>query len=132
VNEPRWLTRQVALALHDESLRTFGGSPGVRDEGLLESALARPRNAFVDGAASQIPALAAVGAWGLCRNHPFVDGNERIAALGMAVFSAMNGWRFDPDQVDEVRAIRALAAGEFTEPDFAVWVAVCSSPRQAP
>lgn len=121
-SEPRWLTKDVALALHDESIARFGGSPGVRDEGLLESALERPRNLYAYGNEIHVPRLAASYGFGLARNHPFVDGNKRTALLAIAVFTAINGLRFDPDQADEVRTITALAAGEVSEEALTEWI----------
>ncbi|MEX2542375.1 MAG: type II toxin-antitoxin system death-on-curing family toxin [Trueperaceae bacterium] len=120
--EPRWLDKAIAIALHDESLARFGGSPGIRDEGQLESALERPRNLFAYENVTQPPRLAAAYGFGLARNPPFVDGNKRTAVLLVAVFAALNGLNFDPDQVDEVHTIVALAAGEVTEKALATWI----------
>lgn len=120
--EPRWLNKAIAIALHDESLARFGGSPGIRDEDLLESALERPRNLFVYENVTHTPRLAAAYGFGLARNHPFVDGNKRTAVLLVAVFAALNGLNFDPDQVDEVHTIVALASGEVAEEALATWI----------
>jgi death-on-curing protein len=125
--EPRWLTTEVVRALHDELLATFGGAPGVRDVGLLESALARPRHLWSFEPASVLPRLAAAYGFGLARDHPFVDGNKRVAVVSVAVFLALGGRRFDPDEADEVRTILALAAGELDEPQLAAWVAAQTS-----
>lgn len=117
----------MAVALHDESIGRFGGVAGVRDVGLLEGALARPRNLHAYDGVTDVPRLAAAYGYGVVRNHPFIDGNERAAVLFVAVFAALNGRRFDPDQVDEVRTILALAARDLTEDAFAAWVAArCS------
>ena len=120
--EPRWLTRAMVVALHDESIALFGGMPGIRDEGLLDSAIARPRNRHAYEPAVGLTRLAAAYGFGLARNHPFADGNKRIAVLAVAVFLSLNGCRFDPDEADEVRAILALAAGELDEEALARWI----------
>lgn len=121
--EPRWLNRAMVVALHDESLAQFGGLPGIRDGGLLDSALARPRNRLAYEPDTPMTRLAAAYGFGLTRNHPFVDGNKRIAVLAVAVFLALNGRRFDPDEADEVRTILALAAGALDEEAFDAWIA---------
>lgn len=120
--EPKWLSVDMVLAFHDEQLAHFGGAEGVRDLGLLESGLARPRNRHqYDPGASIFDLAAAVGA-GIIRNHPFVDGNKRTGLVAIAVFLSLNGWRFDPDQAEEVQVILALAAGEMEEDDLARWI----------
>lgn len=108
--------------MHDESLARFGGTAGIRDPGLVESALARPRNLYAYEGVTDVARLAAAYGFGIARNHPFVDGNKRTALLVVAVFCAMNGRRFDPDQADEVRTIAAMSAGELSEDVFARWV----------
>ncbi len=120
--EPRWLTRAMAVALHDESLALFGGMSGIRDEGLLDSAIARPRNRHAYEPGVGLTRLAAAYGFGLARNHPFVDGNKRVAVLAVAVFLTLNGRRFDPDEADEVQTILALAAGELDEDALARWI----------
>ena len=120
--EPRWLTRAMVVALHQESLALFGGLAGVRDEGPLESALARPRNLLGYEPDADLIRLAAANGFGLARNHPFVDGNKRIAVLAVAVFLSINGIDFEPDEMDEVRTILALAAGDIDEDSLAAWV----------
>jgi len=122
VSEPRWLTPAVVRALHAEAVGQFGGSPGLRDEGLLESALARPRQILAYGNDPDLFALAAAYAAGILRNHPFVDGNKRAGVLAVAVFLHLNGWRFDPEEADEVRRIHAAAAGDIDEPALAAWI----------
>lgn len=123
MSEPRWLTRAMVVALHDESLALFGGAQGIRDEVGLESAVARPRNRFVYEPEVSLERLAAAYGFGLARNHPFADGNKRVAVLAVAVFLALNGRRFDPDEADEVQAIVSLAAGELDEDALAQWIA---------
>lgn len=119
---PRWLTRAMVMALHQESLAIFGGLGGIRDEGLLESALARPRNLLAYEPGADLVRLAAKYGFGLARNHPLTDGNKRVSVLAVAVFLAINGLDFDPDEVDEVRTILALAAGELDEEDLETWI----------
>lgn len=123
MNEPRWLTRAMVIALHDESIAMFGGAPGLRDEGLLDSALARARNRHLYEPETPLTELAAAYAYGLARNHPFADGNKRIAVIAAATFLALNGRRFDPDEVDEVRLVLALADGSLSEADLSAWIA---------
>lgn len=125
--DPRWLTKVIVVALHDESIARFGGLPGVRDEGLLESALERPRNLNVYQSDVAVPRFAASYGFGLARNHPFVDGNKRTALLSIAVFCALNGLSFEPEQADEVRTLTSLAAGEVSEEALADWVAASTS-----
>jgi death-on-curing protein len=119
---PRWLDQQALLLLHEESLSTFGGAAGLRDEALLDSALHRPRNLHELGGVSDLSALAAAYAHGLSRNHPFVDGNKRAAFLAIGVFLAINGRRLTASPVEAVVAMTALAAGELDEPTLAAWI----------
>src|SRR5690554_4199770 len=115
----RRLTPEIAMALHEESIARFGGNAGIRDEGLLTSALERPRNLNAYTDETGIAPLAAAYGFGLARNHPFVDGNKRAALLAIAVLCSLNGLVFAPSQVDEVRVITSLAAGELTEAQLA-------------
>jgi len=119
---PRWLDKQALLLLHEESLATFGGASGLRDEGLLESALHRPRDLRDLGGVTDLSALAAAYAYGLCRNHPFVDGNKRASFLAIGVFLAINGRRLTASPVEAVVAMTALAAGELDEETLAAWI----------
>ena len=119
---PRWLDKQALLLLHQESLATFGGASGLRDEGLLESALHRPRDLRDLGGVTDLSALAAAYAYGLCRNHPFIDGNKRAAFLAIGVFLAINGRRMTASPVEAVVAMTALAAGELDEETLAAWI----------
>jgi death-on-curing protein len=120
---PRWLDKQaLLLLLHEESLATFGGASGLRDESLLDSALHRPRNLHELDGVSDLSALAAAYACGLSRNHPFVDGNKRAALLAIGVFLAINGRRLTASPVEAVVVMTALAAGELDEPSFAAWI----------
>ena len=121
MNEPRWLDLQSLLLLHSESIAEHGGSDGLRDQGLLESALARPRNRLSCGE-PDLAALAAAYADGLARNHPFVDGNERAALLAIGLFLMLNGMRLTAPQADAVLTMLALAAGDLTEDELAAWI----------
>ena len=124
--EPRWLPLGVVLAIHRMQIDRFGGAEGLRDQGLLESALARPRQLFHYGDGSNsgpgIPQLAAAYAFGVARNHPFLDGNKRTAFMVAAVFMEDNGWVVELEQVDVVLKILALATGEMAERELAAWL----------
>jgi death-on-curing protein len=117
---PAWLVVQIALAVHDRQLAEHGGGQGVRDPALLESALARPRNRWGYGEDDRC-ALAAAYAYGIARNHPFVDGNKRTAWVFARLFLALNEVevRFAPE--DAIRAMLALAGGEVSEEEMAAW-----------
>ena len=116
-----WLSRQLIIAIHDEQLAEHGGAPGMREEGLLESALARPLNrAGYDD--PDIAELAATYAIGIVRNHPFVDGNKRTGFAALFMFLGLNGAEFEPPEVDATMAMLRLAAGEMTDAEFAAWV----------
>jgi len=106
---------------NQKSSIVFGGSPGLRDQGLLESALARPKNLFLYEN-PDIFGIAASYGYGLVKNHPFIDGNKRIAFLACAVFLIDNGWEPTANEVDVVNIINALASGEMTENQFAQWL----------
>ena len=119
--EPRWLTLRMVRAIHDRMLAEFGGLSGVRDEGLLESALARPQHLFHYGEAVTLFQLAASYCYGLVRNHPFIDGNKRTGFVVARVFLLFNGVHFSPPQGEPTRIIRALAAGEIGEGELVRW-----------
>lgn len=121
MSEPLWLPVDAVRDIHSEQLRLFGGPDGVRDGGLLESALARPLNRFAYGE-TDLAALAAAYAFGIARNHPFIDGNKRVAFLAMMTFLRLNGVRFAPSQADAAAAILALAAGEVDEEGLRRWI----------
>jgi death on curing protein len=123
--EPNWLSFEQVLAMHSRQLRRFGGAPGLRDEGILRSALERPVNKWqyeqADGQLD-LAVLAAGYAFGLAKNHAFVDGNKRIAFMAMVVFLRRNGVPFAPDQAQSTKIILALAAGEVSEESLARWI----------
>ena len=119
--EPVWVARDIVLAVHDEQLAEHGGQPGVRDMGLLESALARPRNQYAYGETS-IARLAASYAFGLSRNHPFLDGNKRTSLVVAELFLALNGLELAVSDAECVTTFLALAAGDLTEEELAGWI----------
>jgi death-on-curing protein len=121
MSEPVWVMRSVIDAMHDMQLAEHGGASGVRDEGLLESALARPQNLHVYGE-SNLCALAAAYAFGLARNHPYVDGNKRTAFLAAYVFLKINGISLTATEIDATAAMLNLASGTIDEGSFAVWL----------
>jgi death on curing protein len=123
--EPRWVTYEQVVAIHSRQLRRFGGAPGLRDDGMLRSALERPVNKWqYEQADSQtdLAALAAAYAFGFAKNHAFVDGNKRVAFIVMMVFLRKNDVRFAPDQPEAAAIILALAAGEVSEESLARWI----------
>lgn len=117
----RWIDKQALLLLHGESLAEHGGGEGLRDEGLLDSALARPLNLLAYGE-PDVAALAASYAMGVAKNHPFVDGNKRAAFLTVGMFLYLNGYRLSTTQADATVTVLALAAGDITEEQFAAWL----------
>jgi death-on-curing protein len=121
MSEPRWLTFQHVRAIHAAQIERFGGVPGLRDEGLLLSALARPQHRWSYGSAVW-PELAASLGFGIVRNHPFIDGNKRTGFVALAVFLRWNGVAFRPDQDDATNTFLKLASGELTEVHLAEWV----------
>ena len=118
--EPVWLDANVALAIHERQLAEHGGGVGVRDEGLLESALGRPVNRWAYGE-DDLCALAAAYAFGVARNHPFIDGNKRTAWVLARLFLRLNGavMMFAPEEA--IRTVLALAAGDLSEEELADW-----------
>ena len=121
MTEPRWLTSEEVKVAHERQLVRFGGPPGIRDENALESALERPVNRwrYEEG---DLAALAAAYAFGLARNHAFIDGNKRIAFVAMTLFLRLNGIAFRPDQAEATTIILALAASEIDEAGLARWI----------
>ena len=121
----RWVSKQALVLLHGESLATHGGREGMRDEGLLESALMRPQNIVAYADADNPPdaaALAASYGVGLAKNHPFVDGNKRAAFLAVGLFLMANGYRLRATQAEATLAVLSVAASEMDEASFAAWL----------
>jgi death-on-curing protein len=119
--EPRWVARLVVDAIHLDQIREHGGLAGVRDVNALESALARPRQKWHYEQAD-VPTLAAAYGFGLCPNHPYRDGNKRVAFVVMVVFLELNGLQFEADEADVVTTVLALADGGLTEGELAEWI----------
>jgi death-on-curing protein len=119
MKEPRWIDERDALTLHDRLLALHGGAAGVRDDGLLKSALARPRQHFAYARNSGIIELAAIYTAGIVRNHPFIDGNKRTGFVVGILFLELNGYRFTASEEDAANAILALAAGGICETEYA-------------
>jgi len=122
LSEWRWLTVEIVLAIHDEQLAEHGGRPGIRDLGLLESALARPTNRAAYAAATALD-LAAAYAFGIVRDHPFIDGNKRVAFLAAAVFLLEHGWEIAATDEAIVTVMLSLADGAVDARAFASWLA---------
>jgi death-on-curing protein len=122
MNEPNWVDRQVLIAIQSELLNRFGGLAGIRDEGLLDSAINKPKNLFAYGQPSVFE-LASSYATGLVKNHPFLDGNKRIGFMAAYVFLGANGWSLEATEEEAVLETLALAAGERAEVDYAAWLA---------
>jgi death-on-curing protein len=126
--DPVWLDRRRVVAIHREQINDHGGASGTRDEGLLDSALARPRNHFAYTGAS-VPELAAVCALAIARNHPFIDGNKRTAYVALELFLDLNGFDFVASDVEAVVAMVEMAADDMSDEDFVVWVGNFARPR---
>jgi death on curing protein len=125
-----WVERRALELLHDESLAEHGGATGLRDEGLLDSALARPKNLALYGDPDWA-ALAASYGLGLAKNHPFVDGNKRAALLATGMFLMLNGYRLTASQAHATVGMISVAAGELTEEGFSQWLRDHAVPRVA-
>jgi death-on-curing protein len=121
MNEPFWLTRRMIIAIHDEQLAIHGGASGLRDEGMLDSALDRPKNkwSYED---ADLPELAAAYAFGIAHNHPFVDGNKRTSLLALYTFLGVNGIDFIVPEAEAAAIILSLAAGEVSEQSLVRWI----------
>jgi len=131
MTEPRWISRQALLLKHAESLRLFGGAEGLRDEGMLDSALTRPINAWSYRGETSIAQLAAAYAFGLSKNHPFVDGNKRVAFIDYVGFLKLNGFNLVASQPEAYRTMIDLAAGVMSEEEFAAWIQANVEARRA-
>jgi death-on-curing protein len=121
VSEPKWLAVPLVIAIHDEQLAIHGGSSGLRDAALLESALGRPQNKWAYESA-ELPELAAAYGFGIARNRPFVDGNKRTALLSIYTFLGVNGVDFIVPEAEAAAMILSLAAGEVSEESLARWI----------
>lgn len=119
---PKWVSAALATAIHDEAIYEFGGLAGIRDSGLLEGALARPRDLLAHEPRSSIFELAASLCVGVARDHPFNDGNKRTALLTTRAFLYLNGQELEPSQQDEVAVLIAVAEGSLAEPALAAWL----------
>lgn len=123
MDEPEWLTEELIRVLHDRQLAEHGGSPGICDEGMLESALARLRQQYAyGGEAVDMASLAAAYAYGLSRNHAFMDGNKRTAAVACELFLELNGYRLVARDEDLYPVFMALAASELEEDELVAWL----------
>ena len=127
MKDVRWLTRDIVLALHGALLAEHGGEVGLRDEGALESALSRPRQKR-HYRKDDVIALAAAYAFALSSNHPFLDGNKRVALASLDVFLRLNGWKLVATEVDAAATILALAAGKLTEAQLEAWTRDVTEP----
>ena len=123
MREPKWLIPEAVVAVHQMLIAAHGGLPGVRDASLLESALYRPQQLIAYGDDYTFPGLAAGYCFGLARNHPFVDGNKRMALTASAMFLELNGYTLDASEADAVVVLEQLAAGKITEEDLTAWFA---------
>ena len=122
MTEPKWIGARIATAIHDEAIYEFGGLAGIRDQGLLESALDRPRNLLAYKPRSSLFQLAAALCFGVTKDHPFNDGNKRTALLSTGAFLYLNGQILKPEQKDEVATMLAVADGSLNEQQLAVWL----------
>ena len=121
MNEPVWVLREVVIAVHQILLAEHGGLTGIRDEYLLDSALSRPQQRFTYGGKLSIFDLAASYSYGLAQNHPFMDGNKRVALTVAAIFLGLNGYSLDAPEAEAVVTFEDLAAGNLTEEQLATW-----------
>jgi death-on-curing protein len=120
--EPKWLARTVVDAIHADQLRQHGGLPGVRDENALESALTRPQQKWAYGEERDYAALAAAYGFGIARNHPYRDGNKRMAFLATVTFLGVNGYDLEATDTEVVTTMVAMAANRLSEKDLADWI----------
>ncbi len=126
MNEPEWVDPSVVESFHYEQIREHGGLHGIRDQGMLESALGRPQQLYAYGS-PDLCAMAAAYAFGLAKNHPYRDGNKRTAAITCELFLNLNGIEFSVDEVAKYPHYLALASGEHTEESFATWLRTVTS-----
>jgi len=128
VSEPVWLLESAVVIAHEISLANYGGGTGIRDRGLLQSALARPRNLYEYGKPGMFE-LAAAYTFGIVKNHPFVDGNKRAGFLAGAAFLELNGFQFTASETEATQIILGLAAGQLSEQQLAKWLQVNAERR---
>lgn len=128
--EPRWLTRVVVDAIHTDQIREHGGLVGLRDENGLESALIRPRHQWLYQPTTDLAALGAAYAFGLAGNHPYNDGNKRVALVAMLTFLVINGRDLDADDDEVLTTVLALAAGRLSETELAAWLRAHTVPMK--
>ncbi len=131
MKEPVWIDEADVLAIHDRVMAEHGGAPGLRDEALLKSAIARPRQHFAYADSPKIVEMAALYAAGIVRNHPFVDGNKRTGFVIGVLFLELNGYQFTATEEDATQAVLGLAAGRLREPEFTSWIAGNSRPTRS-
>jgi death on curing protein len=129
MSEPVWVRRDVLELLHSESIAEHGGADGLRDEGLFESALARPQNLFCYEDVTDPVRLAASYAFGLAKNHAFVDGNKRVAFIAAGLFLRLDGYRLIAEQAQATLVMLSVASGAFSENEFADWIRKNIQPR---
>ena len=128
--EPAWLSRVAVDAIHTDQIREHGGLPGLRDENVLESALARARQKWHYADNADLATLAAAYGFGLVKNHPYRDGNKRIGFLAIATFLGINGWELQATDAEVVAEIVTLADGRVSEAQFADWIRAHSAKRK--
>lgn len=128
MDEPRWITLEAAILLHEFQIDEFGGSDGVRDVGLLDSAMMRPRNLLLYEGDVPLSRLAASYCYGISRNHPFIDGNKRVAYVVARTFLQKNGHDIEATVAEKIETMLAVASGEISEETLAVWFADHTAP----
>lgn len=122
MKEPVWVLHEVVISIHQMLLAEHGGAPGIRDQALLESALNRPQQRYIYDENTSLFSLASAYGYGIARNHPFVDGNKRVALTVAAIFLEINGYSLNAPEPNTVVIIEELAAGKLTEDDFSGWL----------
>ena len=130
MREPKWLNELSVVLLHAESVAEHGGSEGLRDRSLLQSALARARNLYVYEGVTEAARLAAAYGFGIASNHPFLDGNKRTAFLAIGLFLLKNGYVLETDDTEAIRTMFALASGGLSEAELVEWIRRHSSERE--
>jgi death-on-curing protein len=129
MKEPKWLTERMALAIHDEAVAMFGGLSGVRDAGLLSSALGRPQHVFAYEDGANLFRLAGALCVGIAKNHPFLDGNKRTALLSTRAFLFLNSQVLEPPEAEEVETMVGVAEGRIAEPALSEWLEQYATPK---